>query len=637
MKSSSLWSALCLVLAAVLAPTACILYFMNEAINNQRDVSHQKLAEAYSSELRIVQQRLDSFWEARAAALDSQQDAPPATRFEQAVKTHLAEAVICLGKNGDPAYPAAVAAPAADPSANVADWQRARALEGAGQFAPAAAAYSQIAEREVNADLAGRALQAEIRCTQHSAPNAVMPLLEKSQLGRFAAARDLQGRLISADELLLTIRMLPAGNPRRLRAAQRLHALAVNYQNSMGAAQRLFLMEEIRSLKLDPEVADFPTYEAERLAARYLETGRAHAGDTALRLSEVPEISKLTSRDGRTIALYDDHTVGAVMFDALEQAIESLKPASDMTFGLIPPGASASHDITLGGGAHMPGWQISLDVREPAASPGIARRQKVSYVWTGFLVIATLSVTALIAGRAFLRQMKLARLKTDLVAAVSHELKTPLAAMSLLVDALLESPDNDPLRVREYLELISRENARLSRLISNFLTFSRMERNRSQFEFARTDAQAVARAAIDSIGDRFHVEVSVRGDLPPLYADEDAMVTVLLHLLDNAFKYSREPRRIELSAWLQEGRCCFAVTDNGIGIAPRDQKRIFRRFYQVDRHLTSHKGGVGLGLSIVEFIVKAHGGEVRVESRPGSGSRFVVTLPAMATVKGAAA
>jgi signal transduction histidine kinase len=246
-------------------------------------------------------------------------------------------------------------------------------------------------------------------------------------------------------------------------------------------------------------------------------------------------------------------------------------------------------------------------------------------------------VTALIAGRAFLRQMKLARLKTDLVAAVSHELKTPLAAMSLLVDSLLESPENDPQRVREYLELISRENARLSRLISNFLTFSRMERNRSQFEFAPTNAHAVARAAIDSIGDRYHVEVSVIGDLPPLYADEDALVTVLLNLLDNAFKYSREPRRIELSAYLEEGRCCFAIRDNGIGIAPREQKRIFRRLCQVDRHLTSHTGGVGLGLSIVEFIVEAHGGEVRVESRPGSGSRFVVTLPAMATVKGAAA
>jgi hypothetical protein len=287
--------------------------------------------EAYRSELRIVQQRLDSFWEARAAALDSPQDAPHAARFEQAVKTQLAEAVICLAKNGELAYPAAVSAPAPDPTANAADWQRARALEAAGEFSLAAAAYSQIAEREVNADLAGRALQAEIRCTQHSASNAVVPLLIKSQRGRFAAARDMQVRLISADELLLAIHLVPAGNPGRLRAAQRLHELAANYQVNMPAAQRLFLMEELRSLKLDPGVADFPTYEAEKLAARYLQGGRVHAGDAVLRLSEVPEISKLTSRDGRTIALYDDQTVGAVMFDALKEAMDSLKPASDMS------------------------------------------------------------------------------------------------------------------------------------------------------------------------------------------------------------------------------------------------------------------------------------------------------------------
>jgi hypothetical protein len=115
--NSGSWSVLCLILAAVLAPTACILYFMNEAINNQRDVSHQKLAEAYRGELRIVQQRLDSFWDARASALDSHTDSSSAACFEQAVKAHLADAVICVGKNSNPEYPALIGAPGADPSA----------------------------------------------------------------------------------------------------------------------------------------------------------------------------------------------------------------------------------------------------------------------------------------------------------------------------------------------------------------------------------------------------------------------------------------------------------------------------------------------------------------------------------------
>jgi signal transduction histidine kinase len=228
----------------------------------------------------------------------------------------------------------------------------------------------------------------------------------------------------------------------------------------------------------------------------------------------------------------------------------------------------------------------------------------------------------------FLRQATLARLKTDLVATVSHELKTPLAGMRVLVDTLLEEPANDPVRTREYLQLISKVNARLSRLIDNFLTFSRMERGRSRFEFAEARPEDLVRAAVESVGDRFPVEVSVDPRAPAVRADSDAMVTVLLNLLDNAYKYSVEPRHIELSADDDGGRCRFTVKDNGIGIAPRQQKKIFRSFYQVDRNLTRQPGGVGLGLSIVEFIVKAHGGTISVESRPGSGSRFVVLLPA---------
>jgi signal transduction histidine kinase len=105
------------------------------------------------------------------------------------------------------------------------------------------------------------------------------------------------------------------------------------------------------------------------------------------------------------------------------------------------------------------------------------------------------------------------------------------------------------------------------------------------------------------------------------------LTTVLLNLLDNACKYTPAEKRIRLRAYRQDGRVAFAVEDNGIGIAPRERKRIFRRFYQVDRRLARETGGCGLGLSIVEFIVRAHGGEVTVESRPGAGSTFRVWLP----------
>jgi signal transduction histidine kinase len=106
------------------------------------------------------------------------------------------------------------------------------------------------------------------------------------------------------------------------------------------------------------------------------------------------------------------------------------------------------------------------------------------------------------------------------------------------------------------------------------------------------------------------------------------MVTVLVNLLDNAWKYSGDEKKVSLTADAQNGCVVFAVRDNGIGLSPSDAKRVFQRFYQVHQHLSPTRGGCGLGLSIVQFIVSAHRGTVRVESELGRGSTFIVTLPA---------
>ena len=240
-------------------------------------------------------------------------------------------------------------------------------------------------------------------------------------------------------------------------------------------------------------------------------------------------------------------------------------------------------------------------------------------------------VTILLA-RVVERQLRLTRLKNDLLATVSHELKTPLASMRLLVDTLLETGIDNSQRVREYLQLIAKENVRLSRLVDNFLTFSRMEQNRQSFERKQVPAGTVVEAAAASVADRFRAsgcrfEVQITPDLPALIADHDALVTVLLNLLDNAYKYSNEERHIVLRSYRENGHVCFAVRDNGIGLSNRVAGKIFDRFYQVDQSLSRPGSGCGLGLSIVKFIVSAHGGSVDVDSRPGEGSTFTVRLP----------
>ncbi len=283
-------------------------------------------------------------------------------------------------------------------------------------------------------------------------------------------------------------------------------------------------------------------------------------------------------------------------------------------------------------GEHFPGWKVELyfkggDVFDKAAGERIA-----AYTWTGVLVIVLILVAGGFAGRAVSTQIKVNKLKNDFIATVSHELKTPLASMRLLVDTLLEGTYKDQQQAREYLELTGKENKRLSRLIDNFLTFSRMERNKQAFKKVKTSPAEIARAAAEAIKTKFDIGsckfyLSIGENLPDVSADLDAIVTVLVNLLDNAYKYSYDNKSITLRVFTADAAVCFAVSDNGIGMSRRYVKRIFKRFYQVDRSLARHVEGCGLGLSIAKFIVDAHKGTISVESKLGEGSTFTVRIP----------
>jgi signal transduction histidine kinase len=391
------------------------------------------------------------------------------------------------------------------------------------------------------------------------------------------------------------------------------------------SAQRLFLMDELRVQA--PEIPSFVTREAERLAVRYVEAGRPRPGEPLLAPAGPADLWKLTSPNRRVIALYRTATV----VDRVSRLLEERKLSRNVRAVVTPPGRAAAADATAAG-AMLPGWRIALSLADPRVAEESARRSRVARLSIGYLVLAALALTGFVAGQYFHRQLRLTRLKTDLVAAVSHELKTPLASMRLLVETLLADEHFDAVKTREYLELIGGENRRLSRLIDNFLTFSRIERNRQQFEFRPVSPTLVVEAARLALRERLTApgcdfQATAAADLPPIQADEDALVTVLVNLLDNACKYTRADKRIALRAGVENGSLVFSVEDNGIGIAARDQRRIFRRFYQVDRRLARQAGGCGLGLNIVEFIVRAHRGSVHVESRPGAGSTFSVRLP----------
>ena len=625
------WLVLLLLLVGVLAPTIAVLWFMNAAIGNQRAASQRRLAEAYRSQLQLLRDGADAWWAKRGEDLAREaREAPAPAAFQKMIVRRLADSAICLDGQGRPAYPSPVDPAGADARFTQPGWMAARALEAWEDFAGAAAAYGEIARDERDPGAAARAAQGRIRCLVRAGDKAaaLRAIDEYFSGGRLARATDPGGRVIAADEQLLALQLLGRDNPAYASALNRLTAMLDDYSGApIPSFQRLFLMDETGT------PAEFPTYAAERLAAGFLANGRLQSNESGLASSGLPDTWRLAAPGGRVIGLYRTATIVSAM--------RGLGGSLNAALRVHPPGSAAAvSDESLPAGAALPGWQFSL---APAAEPlsDIARRQTLSYVWVALLAIAVVAVSALVAGAALRRQWRLARLKTDLVAAVSHELKTPLASMSVLVDSLLDEESPDAAKTREYLELIARENLRLSRLIENFLTFSRLERRRQKFEFAPTRPEAVVQAALEAARERFpadcRIEAQVDPALPPVHADAGALVTVLLNLLDNAHKYTPGEKQIALKAFARAGQVVFQVEDNGIGIAPSEQKRIFRRFYQVDQRLAREVGGCGLGLSIVEFIVRGHGGTVSVSSQPGRGSRFSVALPCAPAMRGAAA
>lgn len=226
---------------------------------------------------------------------------------------------------------------------------------------------------------------------------------------------------------------------------------------------------------------------------------------------------------------------------------------------------------------------------------------------------------------------KLDSLKSDFISLVSHELKTPLSAIRTSAEFLESEKTADPDVQKEMLENIIRNIDRQTRLINDILDLSKIEAGKMEFKFERVDFREAASAALENIRHlalkkNITISVDIPGTLPPVFADREKLIIVLNNLLDNALKFTQEGGRILLSANEMQDGIEVRVKDTGIGIEKEKFTRIFDKFYQVDSTSRRKIGGSGLGLSISSGIIKAHGGEIRVDSEPGKGSTFFFRL-----------
>lgn len=259
-----------------------------------------------------------------------------------------------------------------------------------------------------------------------------------------------------------------------------------------------------------------------------------------------------------------------------------------------------------------------------------------TWVRQGLLSLAVLSVL-LIGGlvltyRSVSKEVALARLKSDFVSNVSHELRTPLSLIRLYAETLELRRIKGQDKIEEYYRIIRKESERLTALINNILDFSRIEAGRKEYDFRQTDLAELVSNTLDTYRDQideqgFTFEQSIDPGIPPVNVDREAIARSLVNLLNNALKYSDREKFLGVKLYRANGALKLEVADRGIGIARHEQSKIFEKFYRAGDPLVHNTKGSGLGLSLVRHIARAHGGEVEVESAPGRGSKFTLTLP----------
>ena len=279
---------------------------------------------------------------------------------------------------------------------------------------------------------------------------------------------------------------------------------------------------------------------------------------------------------------------------------------------------------------------------EDPVAQASARNRTVYGILLGLFYV-TLGLGIAYTARALYREARLSRMKTDFVSLVSHELRTPLTSVRMFVEMMSAGRVQDEAERAQVLELLAKETARLSGMVDRFLEWARVEGGRRPLEREKVAVERIIDATLEAFRAQHvaqgevPVEREIRPGLPPVEVDVQAMSGALLNLLQNAFKYSGADRRIALRAQPDRRGVRIDVEDNGMGIAPRDRKRIFERFYRVDNLLTRKTEGSGLGLAIAKHIVEAHGGRISVHSELGKGSRFAVHLPPARDAKEAGA
>lgn len=248
------------------------------------------------------------------------------------------------------------------------------------------------------------------------------------------------------------------------------------------------------------------------------------------------------------------------------------------------------------------------------------------------LMLAVVLGSGYVLQRAITRELRVARLQSDFVAAVSHEFRTPLTTLRSITELLSQGRITDESRRRQSYVFLDRDTVRLQRLVEDLLDFGRMESGTKQNRVEPLDAFQSAQSAVDEVSEQaesggFTLETNFEPVHATVRADGEALRRAVRNLIENAMKYSPECRTVWIDGLVIDRHVSISVRDRGMGIAPLEQRAIFKKFVRGEAAKKAGIKGTGIGLAMVQQISKAIGGEVRVESQVGVGSTFTVVLP----------
>jgi signal transduction histidine kinase len=280
----------------------------------------------------------------------------------------------------------------------------------------------------------------------------------------------------------------------------------------------------------------------------------------------------------------------------------------------------------------LPPWTLKLFPAETGLFGVLLHPQDGIFLYIFIVIVLLLACGLFFTLHAVNNELNLSRMKSYFMSTVSHEFKSPLTSIRQMAEMLVRNRVPSQERKANYYTTILQQSERLSHLIDNILDFTKMEGGYKVFRFEKAHIAPAVKNIVElfreiTAGSGFQIRLAIPEHLPEMIFDKEAIEQMVYNLIDNAFKYSRESKVIDVQLISEGSHIIISVQDYGVGIRKEDQEKIFSRFYRAGEELSQNVKGSGIGLAIVKQIVAAHHGEITVESSPGKGSKFSVKLP----------